>query len=344
MTATIIRGGIRSFSMKRSDEGHRDYDIEYLVGTDTLNDGPATVLLTPGLPTPGTFWEIGNDLDLYAWCRLEASVVPAVGPEDLIYYWKVGLKFSTKPPPWKGCQGQQIEDPLLQPMKVSGSFSKYSMEGVADKDGNPINNSSGEQIRGQQNEWDHTFGTVKVEQNYPVLQLPLVMDLMNKVNGSSLWGNQSRCVKLSGFEWERLFYGSCYIYFKRSFTFEVRSPYDSGNGEIIPGWDRNLLDEGQMCIRGKWIRDVTDFAFGQWIVSKDQNGQPLKNKPYVASNFQRFKDWNGDYGTCILNGYGVPLAAPQANQPSQPGRIPVQYYAEGDFSQLGIPLQLDQFN
>jgi hypothetical protein len=54
--ATFIKGE-RRWQLVRDADGHRTYKLTTLVGSDTW-DGPARVMNTPGLPLPGSFWEV----------------------------------------------------------------------------------------------------------------------------------------------------------------------------------------------------------------------------------------------------------------------------------------------
>jgi hypothetical protein len=54
--ATQIKGE-RVWALTREHDGHRTYKLKQLVVSDTW-DGPARVLNTPGLPLPGSFWEV----------------------------------------------------------------------------------------------------------------------------------------------------------------------------------------------------------------------------------------------------------------------------------------------
>lgn len=312
MSTAIV--GPRKWSLVRDDMGHREYKLTQRVQSNTPLDGPGRALLTPGLPVPGSFWIIDNEVDLWAWCRWNVNVVPVVDNEPN-KQWDLEFTFSTKP--WgKRCQETQIEDPLLVPQEVSGNFIKYQEEGGYDRFGNAIRNSAHELIRGPQNEWDCTRYSIKIKQNVPDLQLGLCCAMRDCVNQAPLWGLKQRFIKLTDFSWERKFWGTCFVYYERNFTFEafirlLQDPNDpfvianGGNAIQVSGWDRELLDEGTKVLNGHW-----DNATGNWVLDKI-NGQPPD--PKNPAHFRRFQDPQGNYCRVTLDGAGKPAFVYTAN-------------------------------
>lgn len=331
--STRVEGGPVTWSMDRDDEGHRTYKVTYLVVSDTHLDGPAAALTTPGLPAVGSWWIVDNDYDLWAWCRPNARVTPLVTGGRPNKHWHVEFTFSTKPsqhdrgldaPGSPGSNPSGVEDPLLEPQKVSGSFVKYTQEALQDRYGVDILTSSHEMIRGPQNEWDDSRPTVRIEQNVPVLQLDVLAQFANRVNDATLWGLPARCWKLSEVSWERLFHGQYQVYYKRTFQFDAK--YDT--------WDRYILDEGTKALNGQWNRTT-----GEWDV------KPMDPLGVVAadytnpSHFVRFTDKNGNPCRVILNGYGRPISGDTGTSSlDTPGRRYTQVYDEANFLLLGIPV------
>jgi hypothetical protein len=245
---TRLRGGPKVWEGERDEEGHRTYKVTFLVDAEPF-DGPANVLQTPGLPVPGTFWLLDGDVDVYAHCKLNASVKPVLTDGEPGELWTAEFTFSTKPN--KRCTDTQVEDPLLEPMKISGNWSKDKEEATADRFGKPVFNSAGEQVRGHPVEFDTHRPSVKVEMNVLLLGLELLAAMVNTVNSDWLWGLPPRTVKLANAPWERKYRGTCEVYFTRTLEFEVR----------YEGWDRDVLDEGTRCLRGYW-RPPGDAATG----------------------------------------------------------------------------------
>jgi hypothetical protein len=321
--------GIVNWSMQSDSEGQRLYTITYRVRA-LRGDGPASVITTPGLPRIGSPWIWGIsgntiDVDLWAYCTPEMTAEPdpvdTVGryadnkdnPDLTFRYWKVTQKFSTIPA--RRCNDVQIEDPLLEPPKVSGSFVTYTKEILRDRNGKAILTSSHEIIRGPQVEFDDGRHTVVIEHNWPILGLADYVSMINTVNAVTLWGMEPRKIKLSSVSWSRNFYGYCHRYYTRTFEFEVD----------FKGFDKEPLDEGTKAL-GHW-NPVT----GAWKVEGN------KNNP---GDFERYKDRFGENAHVLLNGAGVPLGIDEDPVPIP--TAPIEYYKESDFRTL-FPLFPTEF-
>lgn len=288
--ATRVEGGPKTWSMRRDEEGYREYNIVYQVIGETT-DGPATVLNTLGLPVPGSAWIIDNDVDLWVWCRAVTEVTPVISDGDPNTHWHVSFIFSNKPPDFKRqrCQDVPIEDPILEPAKISGTFHKYTLEASYDRFGNPILNSAHEPIRGPVVEFDDSRPTVRIEQNIPALNWAALVAMRDTVNDAPLWGLPRRCIKLSNISWERKFYGQCYLYYTRILEFDI-------NHET---WDRNVMDEGNKMLNGHW-----DPVTGDYVVDDIAEGVPANH--LNPTHFIRATDRHGNFTRIFLNGVGMP--------------------------------------
>lgn len=317
--------GPRTWSMTRDEEGYRVYNLTNRIETTSKYDGPQVVANTPGLPLPGSFWAIGNDVDLFAYCTHDLKVTP-VNEGKPNYYWDVENTFTNKPKSGKKCSESSLDDPLLEPQKISGSFNKVQTIAVYDRYGNEIKYSSHERPKGELLEFDDNKATVRVEQNVPDLQLPLLTLLINTVNSFELWGIPPRCVKFDNVSWERKFYGQCYIYFVRTLEFDIN----------FNGFDRELIDEGNMVLRGRW--DLTSGP-SNWRLTPINGVDPDPDNP---SDFIRATDAYGNPIHMILNGAGLPANAfigsdSASGQRTTPGVITVEYYSSSDLALLNIP-------
>lgn len=336
--------GRLNWSLNRDSEGYRTYKLTLLLLTDDASDGPESMTLTSGLPQVGDYWAFGNDVDSWCWCRFDADFKPVVDKEAN-FHWTADYTFSNKPYKPR-CATEAINDPLLEPMKVSGGFVKKSEEAVFDRNGQPIVNSSFEIIRGPQIEFDVAHYKVKVEQNVANLDLALMESLRDHVNDGPMWGFQRRQVRLMSFDWDKSYYGTCFFYYKRTFEFEL---------DVLT-FDKKLLDEGSKCLRGHW-----NPANGAWTVDiigvDTSTGVVTYADPTNPTHFDRFKDKNGENGRVILNGYGLPANVPFTtgtgtgthigtgtgsglHTTGSPGENLVEYYREGNLFLLGIPTVL----
>lgn len=275
MTMSLMPGHF-GWSMTRDSEGHREYKIKHRVKSDDERDGPANAIRTAGLPVPGSVWSYDDDIDPYAYCKMDATVTPALDDQRQKFFI-VEQTYSTKPDS-KSCKDSQFENPLLMPMKVSGSFVKFTEERSHDRFGKRIRNSAWELIRGPNNEWDANRPQIKIEQNVLNLELDLFSQMIDTVNKYPLWGLPPRTIKLSSVPWSANFYGTCLVYYTRTLEFDIRyrrvfgissEVVLTGTGTLNPvslgdyeTFDRDLLDEGTKVLRGKWSKD------GRWTLEK----------------------------------------------------------------------------
>lgn len=337
MAATLI--GPCSWSLSRDDEGHREYTVKFKVKT-ALGDGPFVALECPGLPTTGTYYAIENDIDSFAFFYPTAKVMPHQEKDgEKARIWIIEMKASTRP--LKRCQDTKIEDPLLEPQKVSGGFSNYTQEIHYDRFGYAATNSAHERLKGQPAEFDFNRPTVKIEQNVANLQLALFSSMINTVNDAPLWGLPARCIKLSNAPWERKYNGSCNAYYTRSFEFDIS--YET--------WDKDLMDEGTKVLNGHWATDsAADQARRTGTGDSDNNlwlldpipgsggTMPDKNNP---AHFIKAVDRQNNPIHMILNGQGQPVAGLMGTGvPDTGATLHLEHYAESNFLLLGIPTTL----
>lgn len=283
MAAFVV--GPRTWSGSVDDDGHRTYKVVWRVKTESFEDGPKAVMDCPDLPRTGDIWSISSDLDPWAWCRRNVTANPVIEGEPNLD-WLVEQTFSTKPLPH--CQDDVIDDPLIYPDKVSGSFRTLSREAASDRFGRRLMNSAHEQLRGPNVEFDQGFATVRIEQNRSQLDFDDLTEKIHTVNDAALWGFAARCIKLSRVSWECLYTGHCVPYVKRVLEFDIDPR----------SWDREVWDEGTLVLRGKWSPDG-----GEWIIAT-VNGKPAD--PNNPKHFQQFADPNGNPRHSFLNGGGLP--------------------------------------
>jgi hypothetical protein len=355
--ASSLIGGPTVWNATVDDDGHRNYTIEWRVAVSSSQEGPATVLQTSGLPLPGSPWSFysGTEIDIYAWCRPTAEVTPhpSIPYGSPIDQYIVKQTFSTRPPTIEqgrrspngggssNCAQKKIEDPLLEPPKVNGGSIRISEEVETDLAGNYIRTSARERVRGKGVEFDKYYSNVHIEMNVASLQnVTIEKDYLNHVNTAELWGYPVRSVKLSEFRWERRYYGLCYIYYTWFMTFEVRVRKQLGllGTTYVGDWDRILLDEGTMVLRGKWDTDLASLTYGQYQLAPGVLPGSLKPGDYI-----KYQDFHGNAANVVLDGYGRPWDSTNITTGTgddNAGQIPVVYYPEVDHLLLGIPSTL----
>lgn len=317
--------GLIYWDATRDGEGHRNYTVRHRVET-LYDDGPREAMLTPGLPTIHTQWNVGNDFDPWAFCLPNMRIIP--DPNDAIAghnrpdaktaeqtryrYWVIEQQFTTRPQ--NDCREESIEDPLLEPPKISGSFTRFTKEVKKDKDGNVIQTSSFEPVEGPEVEFDQNRPTVVIEHNVGSLGLPTFTQLIDTVNDANLWGLSSRRIKLSNVSWSRQLYGVCNFFYTRTFEFEIS----------FNTFDTEPLDIGTKAL-GEWDKD------GVW--------QTLGGDPNNPKDFKRYRDYpSNEITKVVLDGTGKPLGiSGTAFDPVPIPSAPIKYYPESNFLALGIP-------
>jgi hypothetical protein len=300
--------------MKRDKHGHRDYSIEWLVEVTDVNDGPVIVMEAFGLPRVGNPWVFGNELDPWAFCHPDWVVTPRYRdqPGD---QWVVEQVFSTRP--LRRCQDETIQDPLMEPPRVRGKFSRYQRAPTKDRHGKAIQSSSLERYKGPEVEFDHNRPGVTIEITSLFLPNVVFSQVIDSVNDREMWGNPYRTVKLSDISWQRLLYGTCSYYFVVTYDFEIRRGDD--------GWDPDLVDEGTRYLK-PWLDPDAPDGYGTAATNKDN-----------PKNFIQCADDVGNViPKCQLNGKGQ-----QIGEKDSQNFIRVEYYPEFNFYELGVPTNLD---
>ena len=283
-----IDSGHTNWWLEVSREGYRTYHLVFRVRMDSSLDGPATALSTIGLPSIGDTWNIDNDSDPWVWCRPTAKVRPVTTGEPNEYF-DIEFEFSNEPlqASQQRCNDIRIEDPLLEPPKVSGSYSNFSEEATHDRFGRQLTNSSFEQLKGAEVEFDISRHTVKIEMNILNLDLAFYSAFINRVNSFPLWGLGRRCWKMHLPSWDRKYYGVCSAYYTVTLEFE-------GNPLT---WDRDILDEGNKALKGHWDNSA------RWILDNIDGNPPNRFNP---NHFIKVTDLQGNPMHVLLNGRGQP--------------------------------------
>lgn len=311
-----------AWNLSQDKEGHRDYVFKFRLETDSIDNGPYSILNSAALPFAiGDPWNLAtlgvgsNDNDSYALCLPQFDVEPDPQQEnEKGFFWICTNYFSTRP--LNRCQDNAVENPLDEPDRISGSFVKYTIEADEDRNGKAIVNSAHEKIRGSAVEFDANRPTVVIEQNVADLELDVFSEMIDTLNDATLWGLDARKIKLSNVPWSRKLYGTCTYYFTRRLEFDIN--YDT--------FDREIIDEGSKCLQGNWVK-----AGGIWTWVNAAGVD--KTRP---TDFQQMIDPNLRPTRGLLDGNGNPLTGLAPN-PVQIPTSPVEYYEESNFLLLDVP-------
>ncbi len=328
--------GRRKWGMVRDKEGQRTYKVTHRVKTTDTEDGPATILDAAGIPTIGSTWSEGNDADVWAFCTPDRQV-QWVGKDneggcDL---WDVTSTFSTIPT--ERCQDDSIENPILEPARISGSFTKLKKEAIYDRNGDILMSSSQEPFKGPEVEFDDSRPTVRIGINVLTLPLTTFAVMIDTVNDAVLWGLAARCVKLTNVSWSRLLYGTCTFYYSLEYEFEIN--YNT--------FDKELYDIGTRCLKGKWSKDGEWTGINPTDIPTDNNPNNLYNYQLIR-NYTQYQDDKGHFGNngkVFLDGQGRPAQSAYGSKTAVPPTLgavskTLEYYEESNFLTLGIPTSL----
>lgn len=303
------------WNLQQDRDGHRDYSISWLIKAGFLDDGPFTVLQTPGLPLPGAPWAFGNDDDPYAYCWPDMRARP-VNTKERDWLWIVDQKYSTRP--LRRCQDTPVENPLAEPPTPSGNFVKFTEEAGKDRHGKTIRNSAGERIRGSIMEFDSNRPRVAWDLNASVLPLALYSEMVDTVNDAPLWGLEKRMIKLSDVAWTRKLYGTCTYYYGMHYEFDINKDT----------FDRYVPDEGTRCLIGWSPGSHSKKKVDPEALDPDVGIEKWKLRKY----YETYLDAQGNPGRCFLDGMGRP-----AESEDDVGEIKVEKYSESNLLLLGVP-------
>lgn len=365
--AMRMKPGPEVVSLEQTEEGYRTIKAKYLVYV-TEGETVFQVLNCDDLPKPGSIWQEGSDVDPDVFCNLETTVGLF---KDKNYTWyEVVRTFTNKPGPDVCPIDYTRKDPLAEPPKVSGRFTKFTEEATVDKDGAPLLSSSGEQLRGPAVEFDDSRFSVRVEQNVYPLHLPTLYSHKDVVNDRDLWGFPKRSIKVSAITFDRKFYGpphvtgsgtgtgtveTCRVYYARTVELDVyvkRDPTDPNNpAKFTSGHDRIIPDEGAMVWNGDWDKNKNSPRFRYWVLKQAPPGNDIHEHP-TAVQLCKYHDWKGNEMRAQLNGTALPVnvnyAFPLAGGGYATGfsgpqaKIVVKKYVEADLvADLGLPAVIE---
>lgn len=288
MTHRIV--GPVSQSATRTEDGHRNYTITWHIQTTTPLDGPATIFSNWVLPNVGDTYAdpTGNDVDVWAFCTPELNIapVPDAGENEPFQDWHVTQHWTTKPT-WR-CQTLPIENPLLEPFQLSGDFTNEQFIPRLDKDDRPLLHPNFQPIQGQMIEQKKSWPTITITFNSATLPLSTYVLLINKVNDDVLWDLPARCVRFIDAKWERLLYGTCFYYFRTSYTFEF--DIDTFDKPVPASGTKRLKKDANGVYIGdptnpldfEVITDLVDEQLGAGLDSIGREIEPgLGNEQYI---------------------------------------------------------------
>jgi hypothetical protein len=299
----VIGGPVR-WSVKQNRDYTRDYKVLFNVLVDPAQHGPMQALYAAGLPNPNTVWidTPGRDpLDIedsWAWFTGEREVTQKRDErEGGNQIFEVECLATTRPT--QDCLAQGVNNPLAIPDRIRVESVTYSKEGVVDRDDIPLMNSSWEQFRGPNVEYDNSRFRVYIEMNVgSPIDLAFYRDYLQMLNDAPLWGFDARQVKFSHFEAEPRYFGNCSRYWIAKMMFDVADDFD-----------KKLLDEGTQTLQGKWEVNPKSPNFGKFVltvITDPNTGIANYPDPRNIYSFKQYQDIHAQPARVILNGNGRP--------------------------------------
>jgi len=323
MAGTVV--GRNDWNAHDDEDGHRNYDVEWLIRCTRFDDGPATIRGTPNLPVIGSPWRFGRDDDPFAWCHPGWRIEPVVTKEKG-FFWTVQQKFSTRPLDTGNgggnqCPDREFETPLQEPPHISGSFVKYTKEVMYDRNKKVIRTTSHEPLDGKDREFDHNRPQVIIELNSLIIPLSTFARMVDTVNDVEIWGLDPRMVKLSDVSWSREVFGTCEFYFKIRYVFDI--DFKTFDKEVPSHGNRCLLGYSPGSLfRNNPVDPLDDATYGTDL---------YKNPEF----FESYLDVGSDRTMTFLGILGIPVSDPEDAY-----KIKVEHYPESNFFELGIPPDL----
>lgn len=176
-------------------------------------DGPLTVLNAPGIPRWGSYYQYGNEFDLWSFSRdykptpkehIKYDPGDGGGTREMVK-WHVQVTYTTSPAQRSSNDSRQ--NPLFEPPKISGSFLGGTKEAIRNKDGALIVNTAGEIYDPSPTVADD-IDTLLISFNTAYISLLQRANARGKVNSASIWGLDERMALLYRWDYEILYAGS----------------------------------------------------------------------------------------------------------------------------------------
>ena len=220
-------------SMHWDPDHQRAYTSVYEVITNDVNDGPITALNASGIPPYRSTYSFGNDFDNWAFAHDATANVRDV--EETRKMWTVTVNFSTRPS--FRCGDFKIENPLSEPVRLSGSFMQFTRAATKDRNDAALLNSVDEPFV-PPIEIDDSRKVLVIQKNTVAISLSNWADYSDTVNSAAIWGLSARMVKLNQWRWAVQYWGTCGAYISNEWEFHIN--YELWNHRPLNAGFRHL--------------------------------------------------------------------------------------------------------
>lgn len=298
---TILATDCLSAESGVDGEGNRTYGVTWAIWTDVATVGPIAVRNALGL-TYSSYYQFYDEQDLGAF--FDGVDVQGINLDQsgrLRRYATV--KYTTRPK--KRCDEAQIDNPLLQPEKRSGSFAQFQTPLVKDIFGAAYTNAAGHPLFDAVK--DDSRPSLVIQKNFPLSHLPVLWSYRDAVNIDTFYGKPKRQWKVMRIAWDEVFLGTCASY--AAVTLEFQHDPDM--------WDFEHVNAG-----------FYELTAGGIQVIKDREGLPV-SEPHPLTLGGRMLPPN-------IDAAGNPIP----NGPNQVNYVSCRGYPEKAFKAIGIRMGL----
>lgn len=250
MSATVVGVSVENRSGQKDIGLSREYSVTYKITTDNDQDGPQVVFAVSGLPTIGSAYSVGNDVDSQCYCSgLSAN---QVGPK----VWEVVATYDNAEVTIGGVSPLEVDDfdnPLDYPPEVMLSNNTIREvlppQGTEGNDAIGVVASNGE-LFNPQPEWDVSRPVVTITENVSAISLSGLADWANSVNNDTYMGNPPRTLRMNSPQAVRRYSNDIGKYWTVTYTMEF----------CRKKWDITALNQGTYYLTtdGKTAAKVTD--------------------------------------------------------------------------------------
>lgn len=196
-------------------------------------------------------WAFSNN---YQIKRKSEITDPSSG--DIRTLWTITITYDSKP---TNNQKQQSprEDPTTEEPICRGGFQMFKRGVWRDRKDDPIVNAFGDPYDPPA-EIDSALDTVSISVNTKKINLVQRANAIGKVNSNTMWGLEKRRVKLTQWNWQKLWAGKNFPYVKNDFEFEISfvehpKTYVAKGPKGVKGYYKTLPNSGERY----WIEPPT---------------------------------------------------------------------------------------
>jgi hypothetical protein len=300
-------GQPKNTSLAVDADYNRKYTSEYQIYTER-ETSPENVRLMSGLPQYGSVYNWYGFVDDWAFCRdiqvSRKAEIKDPNTADIRTLWRVKVIHDSKPTGGSN-DFQGRNNPLDDPIVISGGFGVFKQEVSTDRFENPIVNAAGDPYNPSP-EIDEAVDTLSMSYNTATLNLQLRAEMIGKVNANIMWGLEPRRVKLTQWNYQVLRSGPNFEYIKHDFEFQV-------SFKLHPT-EANLVARGPVGVRGYYhtLPNAGELFF------KEDNPQeiPGSDPPQTTNRYEEnIGKWEVDDEPINVKGMLEPNGTKRASGP-----------------------------